>query len=591
MSSSFSQPECSRPRVRRRFIVFLILLLFTGLPAYPSAQAATLQAQTFNISGRVTDGFGRGIDGATVTLSGAQAGVTTTDSGGNYSFTNLPAGGNYTLSPSKAGQYIAYGGVVNNLSSDQTLNLQLQAYVTAFIKVTDAAGNGVGDVQIKINNFSFSLLRTNSQGTGNLSITEAMTTSTDPNITLTPEKPGYVFQPSSVTFDVHAGNQTVNFKASVGTTPVGFIQFASQGFITNEGDGSALITVTRTGDTGSAASVNYFTGDAGVATQKSDYTMAAGVLHFAPGETSKTFRVLITDNAYVQGLHTLFLQLANVTGGAVLGSPTFSTLSIIDNDSQQPTTNPIDDASFFVRQHYADFLNRLPDAGGLGYWSEQITGNSSNTPAPCPTGDSACVNRRRIGVSAAYFVENEFQQTGYVVYRLHRAALGLIPDYTHFMVERNSLTAGPQLQQSTLDYTNQFVERGIFKQFYPDSMTPAQYVNKLFDTAGLVPFTTERQQLIQDMTTGGKTRAQVLLEVIELPAFREKEYNPAFVLMQYYGYLRRDPDPGGYQFWLDIVNSRVPNNYRAMVCAFITSAEYQQRFSSVVTHANSECGQ
>jgi hypothetical protein len=571
--------------------MLLGLLFFAGALAHPPLQAAPLQAQTFSISGRVTDGFGNGIGGATVTLSGTQAGVTTTDSGGNYSFNDLPAGGNYSLSPSKSGQYISYGNVVNNLSSNQTVNLRLEAYVTVFIHVTDAAGNGVGDVQIKINNFSFPLLRTNSNGTGTLSITEAMTSSGDPSITLTPQKPGYVFDPSSVTFNVHGGNQTVNFKASVGTSPVGFIQFAAPGFIVNEGDGSALITVTRTGDTASAASVSYFTGDAGVATQKSDYTMAAGTLHFAPGETSKTFRVLITDNAHVQGLHTLFLQLANATGGAVLGSPTFVTLSIVDNDSQTPTTNPLDDARFFVSQHYADFLNRLPDTGGLNYWSEQIAGNSSNTPAPCPPGDSACVNRRRIGVSAAYFVENEFQQTGYVVYRLHRAALALIPDYTHFMVERNSLTAGPQLQQSTIDYTNQFVERGIFKQFYPDSMTPAQFVNKLFDTAGLTPFTQERQQLIQDMTANGKTRAQVLLELIELPAFKEKEYNPAFVLMQYYGYLRRDPDQGGYQFWLDVLNSRVPNNYRAMVCAFVTSAEYQQRFSPVVTHFNSECGQ
>jgi hypothetical protein len=62
------------------------------------------------------------------------------------------------------------------------------------------------------------------------------------------------------------------------------------------------------------------------------------------------------------------------------------------------------------------------------------------------------------------------------------------------------------------------------------------------------------------------------------------------VLTEYFGYLKRDPDEGGYQFWLDVLNNHVPGNYRAMVCAFITSAEYQQRFSSVVTHTNSECG-
>ena len=87
----------------------------------------------------------------------------------------------------------------------------------------------------------------------------------------------------------------------------------------------------------------------------------------------------------------------------------------------------------------------------------------------------------------------------------------------------------------------------------------------------------------------GKTRAQVVADVIEIQTFKDREYNPSFVLMQYFGYLRRNADDPGYAFWLDILNNRQPNNYRSMVCAFITSAEYQLRFSSVVTHSNSEC--
>ena len=54
---------------------------------------------------------------------------------------------------------------------------------------------------------------------------------------------------------------------------------------------------------------------------------------------------------------------------------------------------------------------------------------------------------------------------------------------------------------------------------------------------------------------------------------------------QYFGYLRRDPDIGGFLFWLGQVNSaplRDVTKQHAMVCSFITSAEYQQRFSSVV---------
>ena len=61
--------------------------------------------------------------------------------------------------------------------------------------------------------------------------------------------------------------------------------------------------------------------------------------------------------------------------------------------------------------------------------------------------------------------------------------------------------------------------------------------------------------------------------------------------MQYFGYLHRDVDQGGYDFWLDVVNNREPNNYHGMVCSFITSTEYQLRFGSVVTRSNADCAQ
>ena len=107
----------------------------------------------------------------------------------------------------------------------------------------------------------------------------------------------------------------------------------------------------------------------------------------------------------------------------------------------------------------------------------------------------------------------------------------------------------------------------------------------------------------------GRSRALVLRDVIEIPDLkntpdpnspryaeikRTSQYNPAFVLMQYFGYLRRDYviiDQDGYDFWLDVVNNREPNNYPAMVCAFITSREYQLLFGSAVTRSNADCGQ
>ena len=119
-------------------------------------------------------------------------------------------------------------------------------------------------------------------------------------------------------------------------------------------------------------------------------------------------------------------------------------------------------------------------------------------------------------------------------------------------------------------------------------MTPSQYVNKLFDSAGLAPFTAERQQLITDMQNG-KTRAQALREVTEISQFKANEYNPSFVLMQYFGYLHRGPDQGGYNFWLNVLNNQAPNNYRGMVCSFITSREYQERFGLLLRRTNVDC--
>jgi len=60
------------------------------------------------------------------------------------------------------------------------------------------------------------------------------------------------------------------------------------------------------------------------------------------------------------------------------------------------------------------------------------------------------------------------------------------------------------------------------------------------------------------------------------------------VLAQYFSYLRREPEDSGYNFWLNVLNTQ-PNNFRGMVCAFITSAEYQDRFGAVHTHSNGEC--
>src|SRR5262249_46829023 len=151
----------------------------------------------------------------------------------------------------------------------------------------------------------------------------------------------------------------------------------------------------------------------------------------------------------------------------------------------------------------------------------------------------------------AFFIELEFQETGSFVYRLYKGSLGRQPVLTEFAMDRSRVVAGPNLEANKQALANDWVHRTGFQQLYPLSQTPEQFVNKLFDTAGLIPFTTDRQRLANDMHNG-KTRAQVLREVIEFQDFKTREFNPAFVLMQYFGYLHRDPDQGGYNFWLNV---------------------------------------
>lgn len=247
-----------------------------------------------------------------------------------------------------------------------------------------------------------------------------------------------------------------------------------------------------------------------------------------------------------------------------------------------PHRSFIDDASFFVRQQYKDFLNREPDTGGLGYWTNELT--------RCHA-DEGCIEKQRAAVSAAFFVEAEFQRTGSFVYRFYRSSLGRRPNYLEFNADRGQIAEGPQLEQMKQAFANQWIQRAEFLQKYPATMTADQFVDAILQTVQQttgVNLSSQRAALLNEYQTNGG-RARVVRLLADDAAVQNAEYNKAFVLMQYFGYLGRNPDEGGYQFWLDVVDNRVPGNYRAMVCAFLTSEEYQRRFGPLVTRTNSDC--
>jgi N-acetylneuraminic acid mutarotase len=242
------------------------------------------------------------------------------------------------------------------------------------------------------------------------------------------------------------------------------------------------------------------------------------------------------------------------------------------------TANALDSPEFFVRQHYLDFLGREPDESGLRFWVSEIRA--------CP-GDAQCANSRRTGVSAAFFIEQEFQRTGNFIYRLYKASLGRQPNYAEFESDRDKVVGGATLGEQQQRLVEEWVTRPAFRQQYLESMSAAEFVNRLFDTAELSAFEIRHEQ-IRALLRGDKTRVQIVRDLIDNPELQNREYNQSFVLMQYFGYLRRNPDRDGYNFWLNVLDHQ-PGNFRGMVCAFITSSEYQQRFSSVVTHTNAEC--
>jgi len=77
----------------------------------------------------------------------------------------------------------------------------------------------------------------------------------------------------------------------------------------------------------------------------------------------------------------------------------------------------------------------------------------------------------------------------------------------------------------------------------------------------------------------GTSRADVLRSISENQRFVNAKFNEAFVMMEYFGYLRRDPDSGGFAFWLNKLNQFNGNFEQAeMVKAFIVSGEYRDRF-------------
>jgi CubicO group peptidase (beta-lactamase class C family) len=266
----------------------------------------------------------------------------------------------------------------------------------------------------------------------------------------------------------------------------------------------------------------------------------------------------------------LSAPFSNALGGAgnVTGSPFANLFLRMLEDPTAFASNPIDQTAFFVRQHYIDFLGREPEPGGYQGWQDILNN--------CPQGSPAC---DRIEVSSAFFRSPEFQDRGYFIYRSYAAALGRVPRYIEFMpdiAKVSGFLTPEQLEASKAAFIQEFMARPEFRSRYDSLTGPGAYVTALMATSDVT--LPQKQSLIDDLAAGRKTRAEVLRAVAESAEVNLKYYAESFVVMQYFGYLRRDPDIL-YLEWIKTMNQN-GGDYRTMINGFMNSAEYRQRFGS-----------
>jgi len=509
--------------IREAVIVSIFLILGT---------LATAQAQSFTVSGRVTENTstGAGIPAVTLvmTLNGSVQPPIQTNAAGDFSFPPIAAGSNYDVTLSK------------------------------------------------------------------------------PNFTFTPTSQGG--------FNIQA-DRSIFF---IGVSTAASIQFSTASKSAGENNPEITINVIRSGDTSGTSTVDYTTSDTaganpcgmvnGIASSRCDYLTTLGTLQFAPNEALKTISIPIIDDVYAEGPtdENFTITLSNASGAA-LGTPATATLTIIDNDSVNGTSNPIDVPGFFVRQHYVDFFTREPDTSGLNFWTGEIT--------QCGA-DPVCTDLKRVNVSAAFFLSIEFQQTGYLVHRVYKASYGdatgtstlggthqlpvPIVRLNEFLFDTQRIGRGvivgqtgweQVLENNKQAFCAEFVQRTRFATAFSLTLTPAQFVDALFANAAVTPSGTERQAAIDEFGGAGTSadlaaRGRALRRVAENGTLSQQEFNRAFVLMQFFGYLRRNPndpqdtDYTGYDFWLGKLNQFGGNFVNAeMVKAFITSVEYRRRFA------------
>ena len=281
------------------------------------------------------------------------------------------------------------------------------------------------------------------------------------------------------------------------------------------------------------------------------------------------------------GDYTLRLQSNSGETAYVPGAIT------IDPGVASPLSNPIDDFRFFITQQYTDLIGREPDSATLDKLTAQLSGCNSR---------SDCLRARRIDISTNLLVENELPATGVFLFGLYSTGLVRLPRYAELETDRGlvvSQKSEPEAARMAL--ASSFVERVEFKRKFPVTMKAGEFVDTLLatmvQTTG-IDLGSERALLLGLLDDAANGRAAVLTRIASDQRVVDANYNQALVLFQYFTYLRRNPDEAGFNAWVNTLKSkplRDPDAARSLVCNFVNSAEYQNRFTMLPTHTNREC--
>ena len=399
--------------------------------------------------------------------------------------------------------------------------------------------------------------------------------------------------PAQRTGTLTVAGQTVTVTQAAGGTVFHFEAAASS---VSEGAARAEVRIARAGDVTGAASVGFQTVDdpaavpcataGGTAYARCDYATTIETVRWGAGDAlPKTVTVPVIDDGRAEGSETLQVRLSNPQGGTV-GAQGAMTITITDNETADGV-NPVNGNQFFVRQHYLDFLSREPEQGepwtGVLDRCPDVNNQDPNSPS------AGC---DRLLVSQSFFQSPEFQLKGLYTFLFYRVAFDRRPAYDEIIPDMRSLagSTGAEVFARRTAYATETTLRPEFTQLY-GPMTNQQFVGALLGRYQLQQITTEDpqnpegeaqvtltgQQLADALNSNSLTRAQVLRAVVQSSEVDAAEYHSAFVAMQYYGYLRRTPEEGGYQAWLRVIRQD-PNNIRIMVNGFVNSPEYRLRF-------------